>query len=381
MDQSNDSGNKRKREEEFRQALNSLLNSTFDCLQKSKRMRISNGGGCNSAHNAMFVSPPLGNLFHFQIPMAPFPNNGARQVPLQLENGAPLVPLQLENGARQVPLQLENGPVANALQMQGCVISGGAMRVGRNGNCAVIPVGPREEIANVAAGHNDIVAPRHEQHLGPVGMPFAAVLQGEDNIAPQVPDAAPVAVAGVPVAAVLQREDNIALQVPDAAPAAVAGVSVVRVVPGDFAVVLNAALGAVMDVITPQMRLLAEANATAAVASSVRTQNTARMQRERRPVGSIAGVVHYVAISGITTTLSGISSGSAALGNMMSNNGAAAAAPVGENQRVWGFTGSFASVLGTGVARVVSQVASHVASSITQPNLPGNPQHAPDNGQ
>jgi len=367
MDQSNDSDKKRKREEELSQALNSLL----DCLKKDKRMRISNGGGCNSAHNAMFVSPPLRTLFHFQIPMAPFPNNGARQVPLQLENGAPLVPLQLENGARQVPLQLENGPVANALQMQGCVISGGAMRVGRNGNCAVIPVGPREEIANVAAGHNEVVAPRHEQHLGPVGMPFAAVLQGEDNIAPQVPDAAPVAVAGVPVAAVLQREDNIALQVPDA----------VRVVPGDFAVVLNAALGAVMDVITPQMRLLAEANATAAVASSVRTQNTARMQRERRPVGSIAGVVHYVAISGITTTLSGISSGSAALGNMMSNNGAAAAAPVGENRRVWGFTGSFASVLGTGVARVVSQVASHVASSITQPNLPGNPQHAPGNGQ
>jgi len=351
------------------QALLLILNELLVQVRKSKC--ILHFGGCNNTQNELPSFLSLRNAFSAKRTQPSrnfFPNNGAPQAPVRLENVA--------------------GP--NALQMQGGVIAGGARRVGQNGNCDIhhedIPDAPCEEIANVQVGqqvaNNRVATPPQHENFGDANMPVEAVLQGEHNNAHQVPNVAPVAVAGMPVAAVLQGEHNNAHQVANVAPVVVAAIPREPIVEDDFTRILNGALEAVMDVMSPEMRRLAIANANAAFASSENSRAIARMQRELRPEISISGVIHYVTMMfGITTALSGISSSSAALGNLMSNNGAVAAAPVGENRRVWEFTGAFASVLGTGMARVVSQVASHVATSITQPNLPGNPQQAPQNGQ
>jgi len=343
MDQSNDSGKKRKREEEFKEAwiyVNYLL-------RISKLRRICNGGGCNGAHNAMLVSPPLINLLDFPIPMRFFRNDAAPRV----------------------PLQLENGPGPNALQVQEGVIP-----VCQNGNRAI----DRGEIPVAAAGMPvEAVLPGQDNNAhqpNVAGIPVAAVaafFQEQDNNARQVPN-----VAGIPVAAVFPDQDNNARQVPN-----VRAVVEVPIIEDGFAGVLSTVMVAGMNALRPVLIRQANFNVNAANTSSLQTQNIARMQRRELPGYNLGEIAQYVGMSGVTGALSAISGGSAALGNLMSNNGAVAGPPVGENSSVREFTGAFSSFVGTGMARVVSQVASHIAASITQPNLPGNPQQAPDNGQ
>ena len=323
MDQSNDSGKKRKREEEFKE----VWNYVTDLLRISKLRRICNGGGCNGAHNAMLVSPLLINLLDFPIPMRFFRNDAAPRV----------------------PLQLENGPGPNALQVQEGVVELRVIPVCQNGNRAI---------------------DRGEIPVGAAGMPVEAVLPGQDNNAHQ-PN-----VAGIPVAAVFQEQDNNARQVPH-----VRAAVEVPIIEDGFSRVLSTVMVAGMNALRPELIRQANFNVHAANTSWLQTQNIARMQRRELPGYNLGEIARYVGMSGVTGALSAISGGSAALGHLMSNNGAVAGPAVGENSSVREFTGAFSSFVGTGMARVVSQVASHIAASITQPNLPGNPQQAPDNGQ
>jgi len=260
----------------------------------------------------------------------------------------------------QAPIEFENRPGPNALQVQGGVVAGDAMRVSQNGNCDIIP--PPQ------SANNDVIALRHQPNfrgdgLPNVGvMPVAAGLPEQDNHVPHVPIAA--------VAAVFQEQNDNARHLPNV----VAAVEV-NINEDGFATVLNNAMDAAMEVLSPGMREQASSNVAAAITSSLQTQNLARIQRQQYPGYNVGEIFRYVGISGATAVLSAISGGSAALGNIMSNNGAA----VGENRGVQEFTAAFSSVVGTGVARVVSQVAAHIASSITQPNLPENPHPAPAN--
>jgi len=272
----------------------------------------------------------------------------------------------------QAPIELENRPGPNALQVQGGVVAGDAMRASRNGNCDIIP-----EVAPPQSANNDVIALRNQPNfrgdgLPNVGvMPVAAGLQEQNNHVPHVPIAA--------VAAVFQEQNDNARHLPNV----VAAVEV-NINEDGFATVFNNAMDAVMDVLSPGMREQASSNVAAAITSSLQTQNLARIQRQQYPGYNVGEIFRYVGISGATAVLSAISRGSAALGNLMSNNGvvpgaANAAAAVDENRGVQEFTAAFSSVVGTGVARVVSQVAAHIASSITQPNLPENPHPAPAN--
>ena len=333
---STDVGSKRKIQEEW--------NTMYQDLDKlisefKKRKLIVHVGGCNQLQN--HLSEFSSNIFKNFVGL-------------------------------QAPIEFENRPGPNALQVQGGVVAGDAMRVSQNGNCDIIP--PPQ------SANNDVIALRHQPNfrgdgLPNVGaMPVAAGLQEQDNPVPHVPNVAGIPVAAV--AAVFQEQDNNARQVPN-----VRAAVEVNINEDGFARAFSTIMDATMNALSPVLIRQANLNVNAANTSSLQTQNLARMQREQYPGFNLGEIARYVGIFGVTGALSAISSGSAALGNLMSNNGAVAGAAVGENRSVREFTTAFSSVVGTGVARVVSQVASHIASSITQPNLPGNPQHAPDNAQ
>ena len=346
MDQSNDSSNKRKREEEIRD----YVYDYFDSLRNSKRMRIFNGGGCNGTHNAMLVSPPLRNVHHFQIPMGFFGNNAAPLVPLQLENGAPQVPLQLENGAPQVPLQLENGAPQMPLQLENGAplvplqLENGAPQVPlqlengarlvplqlENGAPQVplqldngapqVPLqldnGPVPNALQVQEGvrsvdHVEIpvcqnvnrAIDRGEFLVGPC-VEFRRQFANNCVVAPQQQQ--DVAAAGMPVEAVLQGQDNNAHQLPNVGGmpvAAFAAVAVVLqqqdnnarhlpnvvaavevpIVEDDFARVFSTAMDAAMDFMSPGMRQQASSNVAAAEIFSELAGDVARHQRRLYP--------------------------------------------------------------------------------------------------